>query len=352
MNYMDNKTISNGTALNIAKALIAIVVATLFVFFLVLRKSDPADLLIVFIMSIVAGSCSFFFVNAGMSLARTRQPKTYYALHLFMLLMCSLSGSILNGLFYWITEDEITASRIAPILIYTFVFTSIFYACLLYYLNSKNKLMASNKKIHEEKIRRLTLEKETALATLKILQAQIEPHFLFNTLSNVVSLFDIDIAKAKKMLMDLNEYLRTSLQTTRQDMISIDQELSLIRRYLDIFKVRLGNRLSYEIERVGDCSQISLPPMIIQPLVENAIKHGLEPKKEGGHIKVKCETDQKRLKITVSDSGINMGNVEYMMGFSLNNISKRLESIYGDQAILSLTDNKPSGLTAVIEVAL
>ena len=131
------------------------------------------------------------------------------------------------------------------------------------------------------------------------------------------------------MLLDLNEYLRISLQITREDTITLDQELSLISRYLGIFKVRMGKRLSYEIEQIGDCSQICFPPMIIQPLVENAIKYGIEPKKEGGRIDIKCEIEQNHLKITISDTGIGMGQMNDFMGIGLNNISSRLENIYG-----------------------
>jgi sensor histidine kinase YesM len=135
-------------------------------------------------------------------------------------------------------------------------------------------------------------------------------------------------------------------------MTTLDQEITLIRQYLEIFKVRMGKRLTYEIEKTGDCSQISFPPMIIQPLVENAIKYGLEPKEDGGHIIVKCKTDQNHLKITVSDTGIGVDKVNDMMGIGLNNINGRLENIFGDRAILTLTNNKPSGLKVTIEVIL
>lgn len=337
---------------NIANIFFIIIAITLFIYFLVLRKSDPGDLLVVFFLSIITVLCNYTIVNIAIILLRNKPTKSDYILQAFLLLLGAFCGSVLSYLFYYAIEGNNTANVTGTVFLYSFIFGAFFYGGLLYYYNSKRILHDSERKANEEKIKRLTLEKETALRTLKVLQAQIEPHFLFNTLSNVISLFEIDINKAKKMLLDLNDYLRTSLQITRKDMITLDQELSLVSRYLDIFKVRMGKRLTYEIEQIGDCSKINFPPMIIQPLVENAIKYGLEPKKEGGHIHIKCEAGHNHLRITVSDTGIGAKQLNESMGIGLNNIISRLDSIYGDHAMLTLTDNKPSGLMAVVEVTL
>lgn len=128
------------------------------------------------------------------------------------------------------------------------------------------------------------MEKEAAMTSLRLLQAQIEPHFLFNTLSNVISLFDIDIEKARQMLININEYLRICLQRTRQEMITLTEELDLVRQYLEIFKIRMGKRLNYEINDRTSIVDLPFPPLIIQPLVENSIKYGLEPQLDGGTI--------------------------------------------------------------------
>jgi sensor histidine kinase YesM len=340
------------TVKNIAKTLSLIIAITLFIFYLVLRKSDPGDLLVVFFLCIITGLCNYTIVKIAIIFIQSKPTKSNYFLQAFLLLMGAFCGSALSFLFYHTIEGNNAGNVPKTVFFYSFIFGAFFYGGLLYYYNSKRILQDSERKANEEKIKRLTLEKETALTTLKVLQAQIEPHFLFNTLSNIISLLEIDIKKSKKMLLDLNDYLRTSLQITRKEIISLEQELSLVGRYLDIFKVRMGKRLIYKIERIGDCSKISFPPMIIQPLVENAILYGLEPKKDGGHINIRCETDQYHLKITVSDSGMGVGKNNNMMGIGLNNISKRLNNIYGDQATLTLTDNEPSGLKAIIEVTL
>jgi sensor histidine kinase YesM len=127
------------------------------------------------------------------------------------------------------------------------VFGVVFGVPITYFFMARERLAASERQIREEKIKRLKMEKEAAMTTLRLLQAQIEPHFLFNTLSNVISLMDTDPDKARQMLMDLNEYLRISLQRTRQEMVTLSRELDLVRRYLTIFQVRMGSRLAFQI---------------------------------------------------------------------------------------------------------
>ncbi len=114
---------------------------------------------------------------------------------------------------------------------------------ITYFFSARERQLASEQQIREEKIRRLKMEKESAMTSLRLLQAQIEPHFLFNTLSNVISLMVSDVDRARQMLMDLNEYLRISLDRTRQEMVTLSRELDLVRRYLNIFKIRMGSRL-------------------------------------------------------------------------------------------------------------
>lgn len=235
---------------------------------------------------------------------------------------------------------------------YIAVFGVVFGVPIIYFFSAREKLIQSEKRIQNEKIKRLTMEKEAAMTTLRLLQAQIEPHFLFNTLSNVISLFDIDVEKAKQMLIDVNEYLRISLARTRQEMITLSQELDLVRQYLDIFKIRMGKRLSYEINDNTGNPDFLFPPLIVQPLVENAIKYGLEPKVAGGRISIDCQIEKDMLSIVISDTGNGLDDNANQAGIGINNVSQRLESIYGTRAGLTLTQNHPSGIKAVIRVPL
>ena len=135
-----------------------------------------------------------------------------------------------------------------------------------------------------ERERSERVEREATLANLRALQAQIEPHFLFNTLANVTSLVDPDPAKAKRMLESFIRFLRASLNATRRESTTLGEEGELIGAYLDVLQVRMGTRLRYRIEAAPGLEAFALPPMLLQPVVENAIRHGLEPKVEGGEV--------------------------------------------------------------------
>jgi len=162
-------------------------------------------------------------------------------------------------------------------------------------------------------------------------------------------LLDRDIEKSKSMMEDLIHYLRTSLSKTRQDNTTIGQEMEMIRAYLNIFKVRMEDRLKYTIDIPGRISRLRFPPMLIQPLVENAIKHGLEPKIEGGEIVISGEVKGNILRLEITDTGLGLhGNGN--SGFGLSNIEERLRSLFGEKGRLIFEENRPSGMKAVIEV--
>ena len=155
-------------------------------------------------------------------------------------------------------------------------------SAVAYFFYSKALLRNSQHMIQERGSIVISSEKEALEAKLRLLQAQIEPHFLFNTLSNVLSLIDTEPARGKSMLTDLTHYLRTSLSRTLPETTTLDQEIDMIQAYLNIQKIRMDERLNFTIELPDALRQHPFPPMLLQPLVENAIKHGLEPKIDGG----------------------------------------------------------------------
>jgi LytS/YehU family sensor histidine kinase len=182
-----------------------------------------------------------------------------------------------------------------------------------------------------------------------LLQAQIEPHFLFNTLSNILSLLDSDLEKGKSMLTDLIQYLRTTLSKTRNDTTTIDGEMEIIRAYLNIFKIRMGDRLQYHIDIPDNIKDIPFQPMLIQPLVENSIRHGLEPEIQGGEIWIRGTPDGDILRIEITDTGAGLYENSHP-GMGIENIRERLKSLYGDKGRLILKENQPSGVKAILEV--
>ena len=220
-----------------------------------------------------------------------------------------------------------------------------------YFFLSRARISQAEDAIQEEKIKRLTSEKKTAESHLKFLQAQIEPHFLFNTLSNILSLLDTDLAKAKLMLSDFTHYLRLSLAKTRESTTTIRQEMEMIKIYIDIFKARMGDRLRYKIKTDDHIEELSFPPMILQPLVENAIKHGIEPKVEGGEIVISVKKEMGFLKISIADTGL--GFIEHNNnGISITNIRERLDALHGNRARLKIIENIPCGTKVEIEVPI
>jgi DNA-binding LytR/AlgR family response regulator len=148
-----------------------------------------------------------------------------------------------------------------------------------------------------ERERSERIEREAVTANLRALQAQIEPHFLFNTLANVTSLVDSDPAKAKHMLASFNRFLRASLAATRTESTTLGADAELIAAYLDVLQVRMGKRLAWRIDVPPELSGFAIPPMLVQPVVENAIRHGLEPKVDGGEVTLSARREDGGVRI-------------------------------------------------------
>jgi sensor histidine kinase YesM len=187
-----------------------------------------------------------------------------------------------------------------------------------------------------------------AEARLRTLQAQIEPHFLYNTLANVVSLIGSEPDKAKHMLERLIDFLRASLSASRAEQATLGAELDLAAAYLDLLAVRMGARLRWRIEADETSRALPIAPMLIQPLVENAIMHGLEPKVDGGEILVRAAAGGSVLRIEVSDDGVGLGAAAPRPGggVGLSNLRERLRSLHGAGAQLQLLENQPAGVTS------
>jgi signal transduction histidine kinase len=192
-------------------------------------------------------------------------------------------------------------------------------------------------------------EKREIEANLKMLQAQIEPHFLFNTLANVGSLIDSDPRLAKKLLERLNDWLRIALVRARSNNANLGDELDMLENYLQILKIRFGERLRWNIDVPEDARQSVFPPMLLQPLVENAVRHGIEPKLGGGEIGIRATLDASMLRIEVSDSGVGLIGDE-AGGAGLTNVRARLEALFGAKGRLTLENKAGGGVAATLEL--
>jgi len=212
---------------------------------------------------------------------------------------------------------------------------------------------AANYRVELETERRRSAEagRSQAIAELGLLQAQIEPHFLFNTLAHVQSAIEEDPALGKVMLEHLIRYLRGTLRRSRQPSYALNEELDLVRSLLEIARIRLGTRLRYRIDCDTAAGTARLPPLLLQPLVENAIKHGIEPAVEGGDIEVQCRVDGVVLELKVIDSGVGIAAVA-PEGVGLSNVQARLSSLYGEQGRLSMHAREPHGTVAELRIPL
>ena len=193
-------------------------------------------------------------------------------------------------------------------------------------------------------------EKELTVAKLSLLHAQVEPHFLYNTLASAQYLTRSDPARADEMLGNLITYLRHSLPRTEDSPSTLGEELERARAYLEILKIRMGPRLALQIEVPDALKSIALPTMMLQTLVENAIKHGLEPKSGGGTVWIIARQVEDTLAVTVADDGQGFNVQSSGTGIGLKNVRERLRLAYGNAASFSIVANFPSGVAASINV--
>lgn len=194
-----------------------------------------------------------------------------------------------------------------------------------------------------------TLERQLLDARLRLLQAQIEPHFLFNSLANVAALIEAEPTLAGRLLDALIRYLRSSLARTRAEGGTLGDEVDLLTAYLDVLKIRMGERLRYVFEIAPELVAAPLPPMLLQPLVENAIRHGLEPKVAGGSLRIAARREGARLLLSVTDDGLGFAGAPGD-GVGLSNIRARLAALFGPAARLDLRSGVGAGVTATLEI--
>jgi len=200
---------------------------------------------------------------------------------------------------------------------------------------------------HELELRGVRVEREVAAARLQLLQAQVEPHFIFNALANVRRLLRTDPNAARDLLADLLRYLEEALPALRDDSSTLGREAQLMRAYLAVHQVRMGPRLRAEVDIPDALRDRPVPPMVLLTLVENALKHGLQPMVDGGSVQVRACAAEGCITLTVADTGRGMGNASGH-GTGLANLRARLRATYGPAASLSLAVNEPRGVVVTV----
>jgi len=250
----------------------------------------------------------------------------------------------------WKGNYEVESARLAKILLVALLFCIIVY----YFFFSREQVIKIQAELYEAKLKQEKIQNMATQSQLKLLQSQIEPHFLFNTLANLKALIQADPVLAEQLLDKFTGLLRSSLSKSRAHEINLDDELNSLKIYLEIQQIRLGNRLSFSIKKDDNLPpEIKLPPLLLQPLVENAVFHGIEPKIEGGTISIVVSQNNDKLQIQIIDDGIGLQENnpnKQGHGFALSNIRQRLGALFGPQASLTIkSNNNNSGVIAIVE---
>jgi LytS/YehU family sensor histidine kinase len=202
----------------------------------------------------------------------------------------------------------------------------------------------------ERESKAVELQARLTDAKLQALRMQLHPHFLFNTLNAISTLVHKEPAAADEMIANLSELLRATLDTTTQE-ISLRQELNLLSRYLEIQQARFGQRLRVEKEIDAASLAAQVPTLVLQPIVENAIRHGVEPNPAPGVVKIGAHLKQGTVRLTVQNNGINAKPAaNEREGIGIANTRARLEALYGEQARLVLSSSSEGGFTVEIEL--
>lgn len=218
--------------------------------------------------------------------------------------------------------------------------------CYFYYSRGKSKYLEGAIAL---------AQRDAADARLKLLETQLEPHMLFNTLANLRVLITTDPPRAVAMLDRLNSYLRVTLGGSRALAHPLAAEFDRLGDYLELMSVRMGDRLRYTLDLPDELRAVLVPPLMLQPLVENSIRHGLEPQVNGGEIIVRARREGAQLAIDVSDTGVGIGNApepSESSGFGVAQVRERLATVYGAKSTMTLTPLATGGTRATITFPL
>lgn len=321
----------------------------------VVRVGSPFHVNLV--ISLCIGTMAVTFIDGGRLLLWAERKPPLVPFILLMLVSFPAAqyfGHTLASLVLGIPRADITVNheRHANALL---IGSAVSFAVIIGFFWNRARLQILKAEAEAEKARAAAVEKQAMQAQLQMLQAQIEPHMLFNTLANLQALIAVDPPRAQHMLEQLIQYLRATLSSSRADMTTLAHEFSLMEAYLGLMQVRMGSRLRYTLDLPDTLQGVMLPPMLLQPLVENAIKHGLEPKIDGGEVIVRAARQKNTLILTIADSGLGLDAVPASKDSThvgLANTRERLRALYGDRASFALNPNTPSGVIVDIRIPL
>ncbi len=300
---------------------------------------------------VISASISFTIFVLSI-LLRINVIRLQWTSFLKTMLLFAVGGS-LGGLIAWGINDVLFGFNVThPV--FFFILTSslaVIFGFILYgYISVQERLKVTAAKLAEKEVMEQKLLNLKTKAELEALRAKVDPHFFFNTLNSIASLISADPGKAEKTVEKFSHLFRYSLDASNKDMVNLADELAFIREYLEVEKVRLADRLHYTIDTSDDLHDISIPGMLLQPLVENSIKHGISPLKGGGAVHIQCIAEDDRCIIRVADSGKGIHQGTFSEGFGLRGVKERLLLTYGTKSTFQI--NSKAGTEIRIEIPL
>ena len=234
-----------------------------------------------------------------------------------------------------------------------FLKNSLFNLSVYWVILSVSQAFDYYRKLQEREWRTAELERRLAEAKLMALQMQLNPHFLFNTLHTISALMHKDVEAADRMIARLSELLRLALENTDANEVSLGEELDFLKRYLEIEQTRFGERLAVRMDIAPDTLNLRVPNLLLQPLVENAIRHGIEPHARPGVIELSSHRKQGRLHLQVRDNGAGLpSGVTVEGGVGVSNTRARLQHLYGDCHALEFSSSAQGGLVVNVTLPL
>jgi signal transduction histidine kinase len=298
------------------------------------------------VSALCVGYVSMVLFTIAGNIRQERIPREL--MQILAIVMGSFLGTIIAGLVKGRDVRQMFTDRLSGVLITMALGLGVGCVVVATYI-LREKHARDQARFHRGESERHQLEKSLLEAKLQLMQAQVEPHFLFNTLANVQHLVETDPRGAGRMLESLIQYLRAALPQMRESATNLGREVDMARAFLEIQRVRMGSRLDFAIDVPDMLMCRDFPPMMLITLVENAVKHGVDPCCESGTITIRALEGDGRLRVSVEDTGEGI-KPKKGGGVGLANIRDRLKALYGTSARLVIEERAPRGVVASIEV--
>ncbi|HZZ93449.1 MAG TPA: histidine kinase [Usitatibacter sp.] len=298
------------------------------------------------VTALCVGYTSMVLFTIAGNVRQSRVPRE--AMQMFAVIAGSILGTVFAGLVKGRSIPAMFTERLSGVAISMGL--GIGFGCVaVAAVILREKSARDQARISRAESARHQLEKNVLEARLQLMQAQVEPHFLFNTLANVQHLVETDPPAASRMLESVIQYLRAALPQMREGATNLGREIDMAQAFLEIHRVRMGSRMDFAIEVPEALRARPFPPMMLISLVENAVKHGVDPCCDCGSITIRADEGAGRLRVAVADTGEGVV-AKKGGGVGLSNIRERLQALYGGEARLTLEENAPHGVVASIEV--